>query len=79
MTKGGFHKAIYALRLKFAVCAHHFFPCIWALLPTYCIFSQIWLRFTLYAVRPTFMKSTLNLDALTTNHLNHASVTFKIN
>jgi hypothetical protein len=26
--------------------------------PTYFIFSQIWLRFMLYALRPTFMKST---------------------
>ncbi len=38
-----------------------FFPnlasCICALSPTYCIFSQIWGHFTLYHVRPTFMKS----------------------
>jgi hypothetical protein len=31
--------------------------CICALRPTHCIFSQIWVHFTLYAVRPTFMKS----------------------
>jgi hypothetical protein len=32
--------------------------------PTYSIFSQIWMRFTLYIVRPTFMKSTLGLILL---------------
>jgi hypothetical protein len=26
--------------------------------PSYCIFSQIWMCFTLYAMHPTFMKST---------------------
>jgi hypothetical protein len=31
---------------------------ICALLPTHCIFSQIWMHFTLYDVHPTFMKST---------------------
>ncbi len=33
-------------------------PCIWALHPTYYIFSQIWMPFALYVVRPTYMKST---------------------
>jgi hypothetical protein len=32
--------------------------CICALRPTYCAFSKIWVRFTLYTVRPTFMKSS---------------------
>jgi hypothetical protein len=39
-----------------------FFPnlasCICALRPTYCIFSQIWVGFMFYALRPTFIKST---------------------
>ncbi len=41
--------------------APNFFPklasCICALCPTYCIFYLIWVCFTLYAVRTTFMKS----------------------
>jgi hypothetical protein len=34
---------------------------ICALLSNYFIFSQIWVRSTLNAMRPTFMKSTLSL------------------
>jgi hypothetical protein len=34
--------------------------CICALCSTYFIFSQIWVRSTLYPARPTFMKSGLN-------------------
>jgi hypothetical protein len=49
LTKGGFYKAIYALCLKFALCAHPFFlqmysyltPCICALHSTFCIVSLI--------------------------------------
>jgi hypothetical protein len=58
-SMGRFHKTKYALRLKFALSAI-FFPhlasCICALRPTYCIFSQIF--GALYAMHPTFMKST---------------------
>ncbi len=36
--------------------------CICALSPTYCIFTQIWLRFMLYAMHPTLLKSTLSND-----------------
>jgi hypothetical protein len=50
IIKGRFHKAISALRLKFAFCTHLFFPdkpsCTCVLRPTYCIFYQIWVRFT---------------------------------
>jgi hypothetical protein len=37
---------------------HNLASGICALRPTYCIFSQIWVRFMLYSMRPTFMKST---------------------
>jgi hypothetical protein len=64
-SKGKFHKAIYALCLKFALCAHPFeqihsnsSSCSYHLHSTSCIFSQIWVPSMLYAVHPTFMKST---------------------
>jgi hypothetical protein len=64
-TRGGFHTAIYALRLNlrsapilFAQIYYNLASCICALRSTYCIFYQIWVRSTLYVVRPTFMKST---------------------
>jgi hypothetical protein len=45
---GEFHKAIYALHLKFVLCAHsfctHLASCICTLHLTYCIFSQFWRR-----------------------------------
>jgi hypothetical protein len=57
VTGGGFHKAIYALRLKFALCAILFeqiysnlTSCICALRSTFCILSQIF--GALYALRP---------------------------
>ncbi len=58
MIRGGFHKAIYALRFKFALWAHLFeqiysnlTSCICALRSIFCIFSQI--LGALYALRPT--------------------------
>jgi hypothetical protein len=58
---GGFHTTIYTLSLKFTLYTH-FSPnltsCICTLRPTYCIFSQIWVRFKLCSVHPNFMKST---------------------
>jgi hypothetical protein len=45
LTRGGFHITIYALRLKFALCAHPFrtnlASCICAMRSSYSIFSQI--------------------------------------
>jgi hypothetical protein len=49
----------YAWNLRSApIFFHNLALCICALRSTYCIFSQIWVCFTLCAVRPTFMKST---------------------
>jgi hypothetical protein len=48
-----FYKEIYTLRFpKFSIVY------ICALRPNIFVFSQIWVRFTLKALRPTFMKST---------------------
>ena len=65
MTWGQFPKIMYDLHFKFLLCAilfEHIYsglaPCICALHSATCIFAQFWLRTTLYAVRPTFMKST---------------------
>jgi hypothetical protein len=60
LNRGGFHKTIFALHLKFVLHAHPFLfnlaSSICALYATCCIFSL-----SLYAVRPTFMKSTPGL------------------
>jgi hypothetical protein len=61
LVRGGFHKAMYALRWKFALCAHPFeqiysdlASCSYALGSTNCIFSQIWVRSMLNTVCQTF-------------------------
>jgi hypothetical protein len=62
-TRGGFYKAIYALRLKFALCANLFSQILYHVFAPYAqliAFSPrigCALHFTLYTVRPTFMKS----------------------
>ncbi len=63
---GGFHKVIYALCLNFA-----FFVYL-TLGSPYCSFFQIWVRSKLYAVQPTFIKSTpVNLLKSPSNTLNN--------
>jgi hypothetical protein len=64
-TRGGFQKAIYALCLKFVLCAHpltqiysNLTSCICAMRSTNCIFSQILVGSMLHTVGPTFLKST---------------------
>jgi hypothetical protein len=48
----------YAKSLRSVPIFSNLASCICAFCPTYCIYSQIWMRFTLYAVRPTYVKST---------------------
>jgi hypothetical protein len=60
-------------RILFALIYSNLTSCICALCSTYCIFSQSWVRSTLYSVRPTFMKSTPDLTALW-YQLSHANI-----
>ena len=60
--RSGFHKAVYALRLKFALCAHPFVQIYsnlasfnYTFRSTSYIFSQIWVCSMLKAMRPNFL------------------------
>jgi hypothetical protein len=66
LFRGGFHREIYALRFKFALCAHLFCTNLIQLGIMHLRLALNLLHFlpdlgALYAVRPTFMKSTPNL------------------
>jgi hypothetical protein len=71
--------------LEFCALRPSFFPnfasCICTLRPTYCIFSQIWMGFTLYTLRPTFKKSTPghwnSCALLGAHHCSNLSCSFK--
>jgi hypothetical protein len=58
---GGFHKAIYALRLKFVLCAHLLSLILHYVFAPFGQLIAFFPDFTFYAVRPTFMKSTPDL------------------